>query len=429
MKKLIVAVVAVAVSGVFALRAEAAPKIWKGGSSGDWFVADNWDPSGAPSATDVVTFNGSATVNVNQTGDAELWCFVVNAGEVKITGVEGARLIMKSDAAGSDQDGWNVQKGAKLDIGVSTLCNNRVDKWYGGELWFHAPLDIKSIAFFGYGTNVFARGSSVQVGDTFFVGLGKSDTGLRDCVIFTDDATFNGWTISFTGSDNCSTNVLEVDGDDVSITVEKFNLNGYSATDDQFFYLKRGSVAVNASFCTEESADVRPGHVLVTGGNLIVRNGFQCHRGTVRVEGGTLNLGGSEPIFDEGTFLDLAGGEYVPSYLANKADKGFRLDEKIHVSGEKVGFLVPVGCVMYWDFDNAVIENRTKIVKRGVGDLLFAKSQPVSRPLEVRIGTATVASGVTLTAPAGSDEAWSLLVADTAGELHELTHEYVVENQ
>jgi len=415
MKDIIKSVIAaVGVAGAVALHADAAEKTWKGGSSGEWFEASNWYPAGAPSASDVVTFNGSATVNVNQPGDAELWCFVVNAGEVRIIGVDGARLVMKSDTAGSGVNGWNVKKGAKLDVRVSTLCDNRTDKWYGGELWFHAPLDLKSIAFFGYGTNVFAQGSSVKVADTLFVGLGKSDTGLRDCVIFTDNATFSGYKISFTGSDNCSSNALEIDGDDVSVTVDYLNLNGYSMTDDQYLFLKRGRLFVGNELKTEDSAAVSAGHVLQTGGELVVVNAFHCYKGTVRVEGGTFNRCCADLDFAEDTFLDLAGGEYCLSYLGTAADKTFVLDEKIHVSGEQAGFLIPGGCTMYWDFDNAVIEDRTKIVKRGLGDLLFAKSQAVSRPLDVRIGTATVASGVTLTAPAGSDAAWPLLVADTA---------------
>lgn len=405
----------------------ATEKVWTGGASGNWYTPGNWEPSGVPTADSIVTFNSSATVKLDQNGDADCWAIIVNAGEVRIetdlpakatvptAKDDGPWLNMKSTSAGTDINGWNVKMGAKLDIAVPIWCATRTDKWYGGELWFHAPLRLEKTSYFGYGTNCFAQGANVYADAEFHVGLGDSSTGLRDCVIFTDNAIFNGNQIRFTGSDSCSSMVMEVDGDDVSIEVNYFHMNPSSKTADQYLVIKRGTLKVNREFYTELVTDgIRPGHILQTGGTFITcYHPLTSYRGTFRQEGGVYDCQ-ADMSFSNGTFYDFAGGEFRASYLESSSDKNLYLEDWIHVSGEEAVFDIPEKGTLHWNFDKTVIEPQTKIVKKGAGDLRISKSEAVTRPLAVRGGSATLAAGVTLTAPDGSDAAWSLELGDGA---------------
>src|SRR4051812_11777536 len=84
---------------VVVVRIVAADKAWVGGTSNDWFDADNWNPPGVPASTDSVVITNFATVVI--TGDVAVASLelrratLVASNQVTVTNLvvaDGARL-------------------------------------------------------------------------------------------------------------------------------------------------------------------------------------------------------------------------------------------------------------------------------------------------------------------------------------------------
>src|SRR5947209_8497959 len=68
-------------------------KQWAGASTGDWSVAGNWSPSGAPTTTDNVCINSSATVTL-ASGSSSINSLKVGSGSTLT--ISGGTLTIAS---------------------------------------------------------------------------------------------------------------------------------------------------------------------------------------------------------------------------------------------------------------------------------------------------------------------------------------------
>lgn len=94
----------------------ATEKVWTGGASGNWYTPDNWNPSGVPTADSTVTFNSSATVKLDQNGDADL--NALSDGKVEIDGEYVFAYASTVDLVPVCEDGGYEDHRRYIDIHV-----------------------------------------------------------------------------------------------------------------------------------------------------------------------------------------------------------------------------------------------------------------------------------------------------------------------
>ena len=381
---------------------------WTGGANdgGLWTTPQNWGvTSGYPQAADdPVIFNGDATASRNTGAHTDIAYIKVTAGNVVLTATSGSSLKLNwpghnnPDSSVTLQSGCGiaVSEGASLDLSAPLAeVSGRFDRQGTGKLTIRnitvSKPDTASWYVFN-GTNAFVGTTFVnQPRADFTVGLGTPHD--KSFVFIQDSAKITAYRFSTSAGGNPVPNTKIVqDGAETVISLSgELDLRNNSGNDGHCYTLKSGTLSageLKISPNSNAAANYAPEHLhYIQEGGTSTFSKVTLTKGSAVLRGGVMNLGDIANLTtDGGCTLGLEGGTLA---LTGSALTKWN-----------------------WPSDTYSVSPGASVAIVGTSSLSISESCPTyDLGLEIGAGkTVTIADGAKISAPAGSTNAWKVVI-------------------